>query len=85
MGPGESATPKDLKNALYLGQLLAKNNFITLTGGRDYGVMRETLKGAKQENSLTIGTLPGNNKQEANPYVDIPIMTNMGQTRNIVV
>ena len=34
---------------------------------------------------MTIGILPGDNRQDANPYVQIPIVTNMGEARNVVI
>jgi len=33
----------------------------------------------------TVGILPGTSRQEANPYVDIPIVTGIGEARNVVV
>jgi len=34
---------------------------------------------------LTIGIIPGSSKKEANPYVDIPIVTGISEARNIIV
>jgi uncharacterized protein (TIGR00725 family) len=34
---------------------------------------------------LTIGILPGENRQAANPYVRIPIVTGLGYARNMAV
>ncbi len=34
---------------------------------------------------MTIGILPGESRQAANPYVQIPIVTGMGHARNVVV
>ncbi|MBC8264803.1 MAG: LOG family protein, partial [Anaerolineales bacterium] len=42
-------------------------------------------RGAKSEGGLTIGILPGFSRHEANPYVDIPVVTGLGEARNIVV
>jgi hypothetical protein len=47
--------------------------------------MEAACRGAKSEGGLTVGILPGNNRNDANPYVDIPILTGMGYTRNPVV
>ena len=37
------------------------------------------------EGGLTIGILPGDNRQAANPYVQIPIVTGIGYARNVAV
>ncbi len=45
--------------------------------------MEAACKGAKKNGGLTVGILPGLEK-EANPYVDIRIVTNMGDGRNVI-
>jgi len=47
--------------------------------------MEAACRGAKSEGGLTIGILPGFSRHEANPYVDIPIVTGLGEARNIIV
>ena len=42
-------------------------------------------RGAASEGGLTIGILPGENRQSANPYVVIPIVTGIGYARNVAV
>jgi uncharacterized protein (TIGR00725 family) len=49
------------------------------------GVMEAAARGAKEEGGLTVGVLPGDDPQQANPYVDIPIVTGMGYARNIII
>jgi uncharacterized protein (TIGR00725 family) len=34
---------------------------------------------------ITIGILPGTDRREANPYVDIPIVTGIGVARNAII
>ena len=34
---------------------------------------------------MTIGILPGENRQAANPYVQIPVVTGIGHARNLAV
>jgi len=79
MGPGSGATSTDLKNAYKLGQLIARESWVLLTGGRNIGVMDAASRGAKFVNGLTIGILPDNN---LDGIVDIPIVTDMGNSRN---
>jgi len=49
------------------------------------GVMEAACRGAKSQGGLTIGVLPGLSGYEANPYVDIPIVTGLGEARNVIV
>ena len=49
------------------------------------GIMEAACRGAQSEGGITIGILPGENRQAANPYVQIPIVTGMGYARNVAV
>ncbi|MGK7878759.1 MAG: TIGR00725 family protein [Crocosphaera sp.] len=82
MGPGELATETDRKNAYELGKLIAQENWILLTGGRNIGVMDAANKGAKEAGGLTLGILPSNHTQNVSDAVDIAILTDMGNARN---
>lgn len=82
MGPGDGATKRDTENAYKLGQLIAKQNWILLTGGRNVGVMNSASKGAKESGGLVVGILPSENKDGISEFVDIPICTGMGSARN---
>jgi len=84
MGPGEGATEIDIENARQLGLKIAQNGWTVLTGGRSSGVMHAAMRGAKAGNGLTIGVLPGQNKNGMSPYVDIPVITGMGEARNAI-
>jgi uncharacterized protein (TIGR00725 family) len=85
MGRGENATANDLQNAYILGQLIATQGWVLLTGGRNVGVMDAVNKGAKSADGLTIGILPGDNNQDGiSSSVDIAIFTDMGNARNNV-
>lgn len=84
IGPGESATEADIENAFRAGKLIAELGHTVLTGGRPSGVMEAALKGAKEANGITVGILPGKESDEASEYVDIPIVTGMGQGRNVM-
>lgn len=82
MGPGEKATAKDLQNAYELGKLIAQQEWILLTGGRNVGVMDAASKGAKSTNGLVVGILPDDSKKGISLSVDIAIFTDMGNARN---
>ncbi len=49
------------------------------------GVMEAASRGAATEGGKTIGILPGNSPEDANPYIQIPIVTGMGYARNAIV
>ena len=81
MGAGV-ATAKDLQLAYELGQAIAQNNWILLTGGRKAGVMDAASRGAKASDGLVVGILPGKNTLGMSDAVDIAIVTDMGNARN---
>ncbi|MFX0188544.1 MAG: TIGR00725 family protein [Candidatus Hodarchaeota archaeon] len=72
------------KLTVELGRLLAKNDYVISCGGLS-GVMEAVCKGAKEENGLTIGIIPHEDKTAANKYVDIVIPVPFSQARNVVV
>lgn len=84
MGPGENATPEENELAYELGRAIAKQGWITLTGGRSFGVMDASLKGASEVGGLTIGILPGDNDKSSSEHAQIKIITSMGSGRNYI-
>lgn len=84
MGGGENASAADKKNAYELGRFCAKQGWVTLTGGRNVGVMDEALRGAKEESGLTIGIMPSEDKNTYSKHADIQIITNMRSGRNYI-
>lgn len=84
MGPGESATPDDNELAFELGKSIAKNGWVLLSGGRNFGVMEAAMKGAADANGLTVAVLPGETDKEASNNAMIRIVTGMGSGRNII-
>ena len=84
MGAGESASARDCALAERLGEEIARQGWVLLTGGRDCGVMAAANRGAKRvEGSLTIGILPGASGG-ASPDVDVAVFTGMGDARDAV-
>ena len=81
---GGSPEEEFLKLAFEVGNLIAKNGAILVCGGLG-GVMEAASRGAKKAGGITVGILPGKVFQEANPYIDIPIATGMGYSRNSLV
>jgi len=81
---GEQPSPEEAKLAEEVGRELAKRGAILVCGGLG-GVMEAACRGASSEGGVTIGILPGNSPEAANPFVQIPIVTGMGYARNISV
>lgn len=67
-----------------VGERVAKAGAILVCGGLG-GVMEAASQGAKKAGGVTIGILPGTDKNEANPYIDYPIATGLGGGRNLLV
>lgn len=66
-----------------LGRFVAETGAVLLTGGRG-GVMAEASRGAHEAGGLVVAILPGSAPDPANPWVDVPIVTNMGSGRNVI-
>jgi len=81
---GSQASRKEIRLAEEVGSELAKKGAILVCGGLG-GVMEAACRGASSEGGVTIGILPGENRREANSYVQIPIVTGMGYARNVAV
>jgi len=77
-------TPKEARLAEEVGREIARSGDILVCGGLG-GIMAAACKGASAEGGLTIGILPGGSRQTANPNVHIPIVTNLGEARNVIV
>jgi uncharacterized protein (TIGR00725 family) len=81
---GGQCTKKEAELAEEVGRELARRGAVLVCGGLG-GVMEAACRGASAEGGTTIGILPGDDRQAANPYVQIPIATGMGYARNIAV
>ena len=70
--------------AVAVGRGIARHGYVLVCGGLG-GVMEGAAKGAKEVGGLTVGILPGFSPEDANPYIDIPIVTGIGHARNILI
>lgn len=85
MGAGYDALAEDVEKAERLGELLAQDGWVVLTGGRNCGVMAGACRGAKAvAGSLTVGVLPDGGGVDVAPWVDVAIFTGLGMARNAV-
>jgi uncharacterized protein (TIGR00725 family) len=81
---GSAPTPEEAAAAEAVGRALAEGGAILVCGGRG-GVMEAACRGAKAAGGLTIGILSGTHRGEANSYVDIHIVTGLGEARNAII
>ncbi|GAI94926.1 unnamed protein product [marine sediment metagenome] len=81
---GNQCSPEEARNAEEVGRELARRGAILICGGMG-GVMEAACKGAQSAGGITIGVLPRDDRREANPYVQIPIITGMGYARNAII
>ncbi|AKB36283.1 hypothetical protein MSSAC_1693 [Methanosarcina siciliae C2J] len=67
-----------------VGREIAKKRAGLLCGGLG-GVMEAAAKGAKLAGGITIGILPGTLREEANPWIDVAVLSGMGHARNALI
>jgi uncharacterized protein (TIGR00725 family) len=67
-----------------VGREIGRRGAVLVCGGRG-GVMEAACRGARSQGGTTVGILPGVHRRQANPYVDIPIVTGLGEARNAIV
>ncbi len=81
---GATPTKEEIVTAEAVGHALAKAGAALICGGLG-GVMEAACRGAKSAGGLCIGILPGTDRREANPFVDIPIVTGIRCARNVII
>jgi uncharacterized protein (TIGR00725 family) len=67
-----------------VGRGLAAAGAVVVCGGLG-GVMAGACRGAKAAGGTTLGILPGTERGQANPWVDVAVPTGMGEARNALV
>ena len=73
-----------LRLAEEVGKEIASRGAAVVCGGM-MGVMEAVCRGARSKGGLTIGIIPSDDKNDANQYVQIPIVTGMGVGRNVML
>ena len=79
-----SCSPEQAELAETVREQLAERGATVICGGLS-GVMEAVCRGAKSRGGLTVGILPGESPDMANPWVDIPVVTGIGEARNMAV
>lgn len=80
---GSKASEATYAEARELGRLIAERGWILLTGGRNTGVSAAAAEGAKLAGGFVVGILPDSTDAQASPHLDLAIMTDAGDARNL--
>jgi uncharacterized protein (TIGR00725 family) len=89
IGPNKSLCSQQLYDfGVELGKQIATKNRTFFCGGLG-GFMEAVCRGVKQShdtfNGQTVGILPNDISENANPYIDLIIPTGIGVARNMVI
>lgn len=83
IGTGRSAPTTDT-TAEQIGVRLARADAVVVCGGLG-GVMAAACRGARSAGGRTVGILPGDDQEQANPWVELALPTGLGEARNVLV
>ena len=67
-----------------VGRAIAQAGAWLVCGGLG-GVMTAASRGAREAGGHTLGLLPGMERKDANPWIEVPVVTGLGQGRNLLV
>lgn len=70
--------------ACEVGREIARQGGILLCGGLG-GVMAAAARGVQEAGGISIGILPGPDRQAANPFLTYSIVTDLGHARNVLL
>ncbi len=89
IGPGAPLCGNDLYDfGVSLGEAVATKDRVIICGGLG-GFMEAVCRGVKQSpetfSGQTLGILPGDDPESANPFIDVAIPTGMGIARNGII
>lgn len=79
-----NATGWELATAEELGRLLAEDGYVLVCGGLG-GVMNAAAHGAASAGGVSVGILPGNDRDGASPHLTVAVATGFGEARNAIV
>ena len=81
---GRDITPDVYKDTLEIGRRLADEGYLVFCGG-GAGVMEAIAKGVHDEGGIVVGVMKGQNLEEGNKYLTVPIATGIGIARNAIL
>ena len=82
-GPGE-ANDQEAAWAEEVGRLIAQAGAVLVCGGLG-GVMDAAARGAESVGGVSVGLLPGEERDEASPHLTVAVPTGLGEARNALV
>lgn len=76
--------PEALSDAEEVGRLLAQRGVTVVCGGLG-GVMAAVARGVRSGGGVSVGVLPGDDADSANPDVTVALPTGLGELRNALI
>jgi uncharacterized protein (TIGR00725 family) len=67
-----------------VGRRIAEAGWVLVCGGMG-GVMEQACRGAREAGGVTVGILPGDRREQGNPYLSVSVATGLGEARNLIV
>ena len=83
VGPND-ATQTELDQAEAIGEGLARAGAVLVCGGLG-GVMHAAARGCERAGGVSIGILPGDDRDPGSPHLTVAVSTGMGETRNAII
>ena len=83
IGAGK-CTPEQAAQAEEVGRLIAHSHATLVCGGLG-GIMEAACRGAREAGGMTVGILPGLDRADANPFVELALPTGLGEARNLLI
>jgi len=80
---GSSDASSHIDTAMHIGQFVADNRWVLVSGGRT-GIMEAASRGAAEAGGIVVGITPSHQFDEANPYCTIVIPSGIGFARNSI-
>lgn len=78
------ASASRLVDAEDVGREIGRRGAILVCGGMG-GVMEAAARGCADAGGLVVGIIPSADAKDANAFITVPIVTGMGEGRNIIV
>lgn len=84
VGGSSPDSPSIIRLATAVGRSVAGAGATLICGGLG-GIMEAAARGAKERGGLTVGIVPSYQKETANPYIDVVVVSGLGHARNVLV
>lgn len=78
------ASASELTQAEEVGRFLAREGAVLVCGGLG-GVMDAAARGCESAGGVSVGILPGDDRDPGSPHLTVAISTGLGEARNAIV